>query len=125
MADPVNPVDPAKPTGDGNSFLERMQRGMKNSDPETAKKFAETLERMVSEGKEVRKAEEAKKAERLTGVSEYKPRTSGGGGGGGMGGNKLSNRDLTKAYKAGGKVSSASKRGDGCAIKGKTKGRMI
>jgi hypothetical protein len=28
-------------------------------------------------------------------------------------------------YKAGGKVSSASKRGDGCAIKGKTRGRMV
>jgi hypothetical protein len=30
-----------------------------------------------------------------------------------------------KAMKAGGKVSSASKRADGCAIKGKTKGRMV
>jgi hypothetical protein len=28
-------------------------------------------------------------------------------------------------YKKGGSVSSASKRGDGCAIKGKTKGRMV
>jgi rubrerythrin len=28
-------------------------------------------------------------------------------------------------YKAGGKVSSASKRADGCAVKGKTRGRMI
>ena len=30
-----------------------------------------------------------------------------------------------KGYKKGGKVSSASKRADGCAIKGKTKGRMV
>jgi hypothetical protein len=30
-----------------------------------------------------------------------------------------------KGYAKGGKVSSASKRADGCAIKGKTKGRMI
>jgi len=30
-----------------------------------------------------------------------------------------------KPMKSGGKVSSASKRGDGCAIKGKTKGRMV
>jgi hypothetical protein len=30
-----------------------------------------------------------------------------------------------KGYKKGGKVSSASKRGDGCAQRGKTKGRMI
>ena len=28
-------------------------------------------------------------------------------------------------FKKGGKVSSASKRADGCAIKGKTKGRMV
>ena len=32
----------------------------------------------------------------------------------------------TKTYKAGGSVkSSASRRGDGCAIKGKTRGRMV
>ena len=29
------------------------------------------------------------------------------------------------AYKKGGKVSSASKRGDGCAVRGKTKGRFV
>jgi hypothetical protein len=34
-------------------------------------------------------------------------------------------RKDVKGYKAGGKVSSASKRADGCAIKGKTKGRMV
>ena len=34
-------------------------------------------------------------------------------------------RDKVKALKRGGKVSSASKRADGCAIKGKTKGRML
>jgi DNA-binding protein H-NS len=43
--------------------------------------------------------------------------TSGGGGGGVP---KL-NRDLTKNMKKGGKVSSASKRADGCAIRGKTR----
>ena len=30
-----------------------------------------------------------------------------------------------RAYKKGGKVSSASSRADGCAVKGKTKGRMV
>jgi hypothetical protein len=30
-----------------------------------------------------------------------------------------------KAHKKGGKVSSASSRADGCAIRGKTKGRMV
>ena len=32
---------------------------------------------------------------------------------------------VPKAHKAGGKVSSASKRADGCAIRGKTKGKMV
>ena len=44
-------------------------------------------------------------------------RDKSGGGGGGM---PKSNRDLLKNMKAGGKVSSASKRADGCAIRGKT-----
>lgn len=44
--------------------------------------------------------------------------SKGGSGGGGI--PKL-NRDLTKNMKAGGKVSSASKRADGCAIRGKTR----
>jgi len=30
-----------------------------------------------------------------------------------------------KPFKSGGKVSSASKRGDGCCVKGKTKGKMV
>ena len=49
--------------------------------------------------------------------SDRKP--SGGGGGGG------DTKFLKPKYKAGGKVSSASKRADGCAVKGKTKGRMV
>jgi hypothetical protein len=54
-----------------------------------------------------------------------KPKTGGSGGtGGGMGTGKM-NRDITKNYKSGGNVSSASKRGDGCCVKGKTKGRMV
>jgi hypothetical protein len=57
-------------------------------------------------------------AERLQDMGRL-PKPSGGGGG--TGGNKLSSRDLTKAYKSGGKVSSASKRADGCCIRGKTR----
>jgi hypothetical protein len=33
--------------------------------------------------------------------------------------------EMGTAYKKGGKVSSASKRADGCAVRGKTKGRMV
>ena len=43
------------------------------------------------------------------------------GGGGGGGGIPKLNRDITKNYKAGGKVKSASSRADGCCIRGKTK----
>jgi hypothetical protein len=43
-------------------------------------------------------------------------------GGGSAGGDK---KFIKPAYKAGGKVSSASKRADGCAVKGKTKGRIV
>jgi membrane protein involved in colicin uptake len=47
-----------------------------------------------------------------------------GGGGGGAGIPKVGPKKPLE-MKKGGKVSSASKRADGCAVKGKTKGRMI
>ena len=33
--------------------------------------------------------------------------------------------EVGKNFKVGGKVSSASKRADGCAVRGKTKGRIV
>jgi hypothetical protein len=42
-------------------------------------------------------------------------------GGGGAGGDLSGMKGLDKPFKAGGKVKSASKRADGCAIRGKTK----
>ena len=45
-------------------------------------------------------------------------------GGGSTGIGKMS-RDITKNYKKGGSISSASSRADGCAVKGKTKGRFV
>jgi hypothetical protein len=47
-----------------------------------------------------------------------------GGGGGGAGIPKVGPK-RTPEFKKGGKVSSASKRADGCAIKGKTRGRIV
>jgi hypothetical protein len=47
-----------------------------------------------------------------------------GGGGGGSGIPKVGPKKPTE-MKKGGKVSSASKRADGCCVKGKTKGRMV
>lgn len=49
--------------------------------------------------------------------------SSRGGAGGGGGIIPLDKR--TPYFKKGGKVSSASKRADGCAVKGKTKGKMV
>jgi hypothetical protein len=63
-------------------------------------------------------AELAKMREILT-----KPKGSSGGGGG-IPSDKMDKMKKMN-YKAGGKVSSASKRADGCAIKGKTKGRIV
>jgi hypothetical protein len=51
-------------------------------------------------------------------IKEILDKPKGGGGGGAM---PKSNRDITKNMKSGGKVSSASKRADGCAIRGRTR----
>ena len=51
-------------------------------------------------------------------MKEILDKPKGGGGGGAM---PKSNRDITKNMKSGGKVSSASKRADGCAIRGRTR----
>ena len=78
---------------------------------------------------------ELKKALEKTSKPEYEQKAEkfertkpkGGGGSGGGGGVMPIDKMLKMNkmnYKAGGSVSSASKRGDGCAIKGKTKGTM-
>jgi hypothetical protein len=85
---------------------------------------AENKRKKVEEAKaKVRAIAEEVRAEK---EAERKPNkdfghTRAGGGGGGGGGMPKLNRDLTKNYKSGGKVSSASKRADGCAIRGKTR----
>jgi hypothetical protein len=119
----VEPIDPINPSGDGKSYLERMQRGMSNdpsANPEKAKDFADRLKKYVDEGKAINEGRnEYKKAPATTRVGGV------GGDGGdlekGMSGSRF--RPLNKAK--GGKVSSASKRADGCCLKGKTKGKML
>jgi hypothetical protein len=54
-------------------------------------------------------------------MKEILDKSKSGGSSGSMGINKLSSRDLTKNNKAGGIIKSASKRADGCCIKGKTR----
>jgi hypothetical protein len=122
---PIEPVDPSKkPGGDGSEkYIPKEKRG--------PGKFDEDLEKAKSDRA---KAEASKMAEEHRAkVKAESPRTyterlqdmgrlPSGGGGGGV---PKINRDITKNMKKGGKVSSASKRADGCAVKGKTKGRMV
>jgi hypothetical protein len=113
MTKPVEPVSPAQKVGDGKSFLERMERGMKNSDPEKAKMFAEKLEKYVNEGKALNEARNEHK--KVSGLSRASSASVG------AGGDFSGMKGLDKPFKAGGKVSSASKRADGIAIRGKTR----
>jgi hypothetical protein len=55
------------------------------------------------------------------------PKPTGGGGGSSAEGAAAELKMLynPKAMKKGGKVSSASKRADGCCVKGKTKGKLV
>jgi hypothetical protein len=113
MPKPIEPASASASTGDGKSFLERMQRGLANdpkANPEKAKMFAEKLEKYVNEGKAI--AEARNEYKKVPGLS----RASSGGGGdfSGM-------KGLDKPFKNGGSVSTASKRADGCAIRGKTR----
>ena len=100
---------------------------------EQPKTKAATIE-ISEEAKNKARAEISKMAEEHKAKTESeRPRTyterlqdmgrlpkGGGSGSGGMGTGKM-NRDITKNYKKGGAVKSASSRADGCAIRGKTK----
>jgi hypothetical protein len=121
---PIEPVDPSKkPDSDGREkYTPNEKRG--------PGKFDEALEKAKSDrakaeihamAENTRAKAEAERprtyAERLQDMGRL-PKPSGGGGGGGV---PKINRDITKNMKKGGKVSSASKRADGIAIRGKTK----
>jgi hypothetical protein len=54
---------------------------------------------------------------------KYRAYTEGGGGGGG--GSLLHEMNPQRLYKKGGSVKSASARADGCAQRGKTRGKMV
>jgi hypothetical protein len=127
----IEPVDPSKkPDGDGREkYAPDEKRGPGKFDEalEKAKSDRAKAEasKMAEEHRAKVKAESPRTyAERLQDMGRLPKGGGSGGGGGGMGTGKMS-RDITKNYKAGGKVSSASKRADGCAIKGKTRGRMV
>jgi hypothetical protein len=116
--------------GDEPAAKARSKANDKQTNPETAKKFESALEKARAEVSKI--SEQVKSEPKYTGkaYSDTGPRPGVkqggfGGGSGNMGMTKLSSRDLTKNFKVGGKVSSASKRADGCCVKGKTKGRIV
>jgi hypothetical protein len=115
--------------GNEPEFRKKSVSNNPKVNPEKAAEFRMALETEKEANrvlKEMKRDQAIEKAREFVkeGKSAFEPKSTGGGGGG-MGSNKLSSRDLTKNYKAGGKVSSASKRADGCAQRGKTKGRMV
>ena len=122
---PIEPVDPSKKLdSDGKEkYTPEEKRG--------PGKFDEALDKAKVERA---KAEASKMAEEHKAKIEVeRPRTyaerlqdmgrlpKGGSGGGGAAGDT---KFLKPKYKAGGKVS-ASSRADGCAVRGKTKGRIV
>jgi hypothetical protein len=127
MVKPVDPTQSAFDFGENPEKPEKRKVGPSAFDEELAKQKEDRQEKAKSKAAEneefkdkrqpksdlIRQAEIERMKEILN-----KPKVSGGGGG--MGTGKMS-RDITKNYKAGGKVKSASSRADGCAIRGKTR----
>ena len=130
----INPIDPSKKVGDGKSDKYTPQK--EKFGPSEYDKAAEKVKQNNERAKvEAAKAEVSKIAgEQKTNAEATRSRTyterlqdmgrlpSGSG----STGIPKTNRDLMKNNKAGGVIkSSASKRADGIAQRGKTKGRMV
>jgi hypothetical protein len=123
---PIEPVDPSKKTGgDGSEkYTPKEKRGPSEYD-KVAEKVKQENEKARAEASKIAEEHRAKvKAEsprtyteRLQDMGRL-PKPSGGGG---AGGDLSGMKGLDKPFKAGGKVSSASKRADGIAIRGKTR----
>jgi hypothetical protein len=122
---PVEPIDPSKKVGDGGS--EKYTPPKEKFGPSEYDKIAEKVKQENAKAEAHRMAEEHRQkvkadsprtyAERLQDMGRL-PKPSGGGGGA-SGIPKTGKKPYD--FKKGGKVSSASKRADGIAIRGRTK----
>jgi hypothetical protein len=122
---PIEPVNPSKKTGGEGSekYTPKEKRGPSEYD-KTAEKVKQDNEKAKAEAHKMAEEHRAKVksesprtyTERLQDMGRL-PKPTGSAGGGDFSGMK----GLDKPFKAGGKVSSASKRADGCCIRGKTK----
>jgi hypothetical protein len=134
---PIEPVNPSKKTGkDGSEkYNPPKEKVMPSEYDKAAEKVKQENDKAKADARKIAEEQRAKvEAERPRTYTERlqdmgrlpKPSVgSGKSGGGGAGGDFSGMKGLDKPFKNGGKVSSASKRADGCAIKGKTKGRMV
>jgi hypothetical protein len=123
----VKSVNPSNSTGgDGSEkYTPKEKRGPSEYDraverleKEKSEKARAELSKMAEETRAKAKAESPRTyTERLQDMGRL-PKSSGGGG---AGGDFSGMKGLDKPFKDGGKVSSASKRADGCAIRGKTR----
>jgi hypothetical protein len=122
---PVEPVNPSNKTGgDGSEkYTPKEKRGPSEYD-KAAEKVKQENEKARAEASKMAEEHRAKvKAESPRTYTERLQdmgRLPSGGGGGGAGIPKVGPKKPMD-MKKGGKVSSASKRADGCAVRGKTK----
>ena len=124
----INPIDPSKKVGDGKSdkYTPPKEKFGPSEYDKKAEKVKQDNEKAKAEASKMAEEQRAKAkaesprtyTERLQDMGRL-PKPTGGGGGGG--GDFSGMKGLDKPFKAGGKVSSASKRADGIAIRGKTK----
>ena len=127
---PIEPIDPSKKVGDGKSdkYNPPKEKFGPSEYDKKAEKVKQENEKAKAEASKMAEEQRAKAkaesprtyTERLQDMGRL-PKPSVGGGSGGGGGDFSGMKGLDKPFKAGGKVSSASKRADGIAIKGKTR----
>ena len=130
MPDPIKAMDMMNQLnlGYGNEpeFKKKAMSNNPKVNPEKAAEFRQAFETEKEANRVLREMKRDKAIDKAREfVKEGKSAFGPSGASGNMGMSKLSSRDITKNYKKGGKVSSASSRADGCATKGKTKGRFI
>ena len=127
---PIEPVDPSKKVGDGKSdkYTPPKEKFGPSEYDKKAEKVKQENEKAKAEANKMAEEQRAKAkaesprtyTERLQDMGRL-PKPSVGGGSSGGGGDFSGMKGLDTPFKAGGKVSSASKRADGIAIRGKTR----
>ena len=112
--------------GDEPAAKARSKANDKKANPDTAKKFESALEKARAEVSKI--SEQVKSEPKYTGkaYSDTGPRTGSNiSGAFGVVTDPMERKAKPYNKAKGGVIKSASKRADGCAVKGKTKGRIV